>query len=141
MASEKERQDANDFLMGGSIPGISFPEIGTHVEGTIVDYRKVQQKGPEGELRTWDDGSPQFQLVVTLATDLREDEMDDGKRNLYVKSNMLTALREAIKASKFDGDMVGSKLYVRYVSDGEKKKRGFNAPKLYEVKFTPRTPF
>lgn len=128
---------ANEFLLGGGIASAKFPVIGTTVTGTIAMQPEVQQQRDikNNEPKTWSDGRPMQQLKVVLDTDLRdpEDPEDDGKRALYVKSNLQKAVRDAVRASGAKGLEVGGKLTVTYTGDGEVTQRGFNAPKLYSA--------
>jgi hypothetical protein len=135
--------DPNDFLMGGGAKSAAFPTIGTTVSGRIVRAPEVrQQTTPEGQLKTFDNGDPMMQLVVQLATDERDpqDREDDGTRALYVKSNMLNAVRDAVRKAGAKGLEVGGTLTVQYIGDGEKKRAAFSAPKLYAASYTPPVP-
>lgn len=131
--------EALDWLMGAGAPSLSFKELGTSHEGVVRSYEKKQQSDPTGALKTYDNGDPMYQLVVTLATEERDPENpdDDGLRRLYVKGNMLVALRDAIKRSQHKGDIVGGTVGVKYVKDGQATRAGFTAPKEYAAKFTP----
>lgn len=133
---------ANDFLMGGGVKSASFPTIGTTVSGRIVRTPEVrQQTTPEGTPKTFDNGDPMMQLVVQVQTDQRDpqDTEDDGVRALYIKSNMLAAVRAAVRTCGAKGLEVGGTLTVTYTGDGEKKRSAFNAPKLYAATYTPPT--
>ena len=126
--------DPNDILAGGG-KSAKFPTIGTTVEGTVVDFVTSQQTSIDGEPLTWDDGSPRWQIVVTLQTAEREDDADDGLRKMYCKGNLLTELKAAVKASG-EKLAVGGVVKAQYHADGE-AKRGYTAPKLYKVRYTP----
>lgn len=132
--------DALDFLMGAGVPSCSFKEIGTTHVGTIVSFEKTQQRDfTSGAPKTFDNGDPMYQLVFTLATDVVDPEIegDDGTRKLYAKAGMLNAIREAVRKSGHAGDLVGGKLGVKYVRDGEPTRAGINPPKVYSAKFEP----
>lgn len=129
--------DINEMLSGGGGRTAKFPEIGTTYEGEILALAKREVRDMDtGAVETWNDGTTKYQIVVTIATDAREGADDDGARNVYCKGQLFTALRDAVKAagSKL---AVGGTLKVRYDSDGEASRKGFNAPKLYKVKYTP----
>lgn len=132
---------ATDFLMGGGSTSAKFPEVGTTVTGTIAREPEVQQQRDfsTSELKFWDDGKPMQQLQVVLATDERDPSVadDDGERALYVKGNLLKAVREAIRKAGAKGLDVGGTLSVTYAADGEASKRGFSPPKLYTAVYTP----
>lgn len=131
--------DALDFLMGAGVPSASFPTIGSRCFGRIVAYEKRQQRDLDGNKKTWDDGEPMWQLVFTLDTGEIDPEIegDDGMRKVYAKAQMLNAIREAVKKTGHQGDLVGGELGVIYSADGEQQRRGYNAPKVYVAKFEP----
>ncbi|MEV8045911.1 hypothetical protein AB0P02_19000 [Streptomyces griseoluteus] len=134
--------DANSFLMGGGgAPTAKFPSIGTVVGGRITEPPKVEQQRDiqTGEMKTWNNGDPMMQLVVTVQTDDRDPaiEDDDGKRRIFVKGQMKNAVADAVRITGAKGLEVGGILRVRYSHDGEKKKVGFNAPKQYDAHYTP----
>jgi hypothetical protein len=127
-----------DFLAGGGPPSAKFPAIGTTVKGTVETAVVSQQTDfTTGQPKTWDDGGPMMQLVVTLATDERDAEYDDddGKRRLFVKGQMRTAVVEAIKQAGAKSIEPGGTLAVQYKGDGEAKRAGHNAPKQYVAQY------
>lgn len=129
---------ADQFLMGGSVTSAKFESINDSVTGTIVEEPEVRQQTDldTGLPKTWPDGRPMMQLVVTLQTELHEDADDDGLRRVYVKGKSLTeAVRDAVRKAGAKGLEVGGRLQVVYVGDGEVKKRGFNPPKLYLAQY------
>jgi hypothetical protein len=131
---------ANEFLMAGGVSSAKFPAIGTRVTGTIVRHPEVQQQRDftTGEPKVWDDGKPMQQLQVTLATSERDPQTpdDDGVRAIYVKGNMLKAVREAVRRSGAQGLEVSGTLTITYTGDGEASRRGINPPKLYAAEYT-----
>ena len=81
-------QDVTDFLTGGDGRSAQFENIGDAVRGTIVAAEQRQQTDYHTKLpKTWDDGTPAMQVVITIQTELREDGQDDGKRLLYIKGS------------------------------------------------------
>jgi hypothetical protein len=133
--------DVNAFLSGAGVPGARFPTVGTTVAGRIRHAEVAQQRDFDtGRLLTWDDGSPRQQLVVDVATGDRDPARpdDDGVRRLYAKSNMLDAIRRAIRASGAQLENGGT-LSVTYTGDGEPARRGLAAPKLYDATYQPPT--
>lgn len=127
--------DANDLLQGGA-PSAKFPTIGTTIKGTVVSAKKSQQTDIDGKLKFWDDGNPMWQIVITLQTDQRDPSIqnDDGERRLFVKGQMQTALKAALKDAGATGLEVGATLAVQYESDGEAKP-GKSAPKVYRGQY------
>lgn len=133
-------EDAQEWLMGNSAKSATFPTIGTTYEGRILELRMVQQRDfVSKKPKFWDNGDPMMQAAITLQTDVREDESDDGRRTLYAKAQMRDAIRDAVVETGFDGSWVGGTLKVRYERDGV-SEQGLNPPKLYRAKFTPPDP-
>lgn len=133
---------ADDFLMGGGgAPSAKFPAFGTVVGGRITEKPTVEQQRDisTGEKKFWKDGNQMMQLVVTVQTDQRDPEIDedDGRRRLFVKSHMKSAIADAVRATGAKGLEVGGILTVTYTGDGAVTQRGFNAPKLYTATYTP----
>lgn len=126
------------FLSGGGSAAAKFPTVGTLIKGTITGAELTQQTDPaDGKPKTWDDGNPRMQMVVTLQTDERDADIDDdeGIRRLFVKGKMLQAVREAVKGAGVKTVEVGGVLAVKYTGDGEKTNPAFNAPKLYAAQY------
>ena len=121
--------DANDLLMRGGVKTASFPDLryGTTVAGPIIAEPAVtQQKDFDTDKpKFYDDGNPMLQVVVHVRTDQRDPAVshDDGTRAIYVKGQMLAAVREAIRAAGCDGIAKGGWLSVTYVRD-EPNSRG-----------------
>jgi hypothetical protein len=127
-----------DFLAAGGAPAAKFPSIGTTIKG-IVESSVVSQQTDisTGKPKCWDDGNPRMQIVITLATDERDVAIDndDGHRRLFVKGQMLTALKDALRTAGVTAPEVGATLAVQYREDGEQKTAGFSAPKLYGAQY------
>lgn len=131
----------NDFLTGGGGKSVFFKEIGDSIKGTVISAEAAQQTDMDGTPKSWDDGNPMMQVIVTLQTDLSEDDDDDGKRKLYVKGSkkpesqsLAAAVAGALTKVKAKLE-VGGTLAVKYIGDGVAKTRGFNAPKLYTAAY------
>jgi hypothetical protein len=139
--------EINDFLSGGGL-SFKFEELNDVVEGVIEDLAVKPQTNMEtGEALTWPDGNPKKQLVVTLVTDLRESDDDDGTRKIYAKGGNYTAktgsgkamkeaIVDALKQAKAKELEVGGRLKVGYTGIGQKTKAAYSAPKLYTAKYT-----
>ena len=130
-------QDANDFLMGGGTKSAKFEKIGTVVKGVIVAKPELQQQRDpkDNKPQTWPDGNPKQQVKVILQTEQRDDDEDDGRRAVYIKSNMLKAVQAAMKTAGTTKLEVGGTLAIKFVKEGEKKNKAFSAPKLYAAKY------
>lgn len=140
--------DVDDFLYGGGGKAAKFEEIGDKVSGFVLDAKVTQQTSMEdNQPLTWSDGSPRNQLVVTLQTDERGGEDDDGQRRIYAKggryevasgtgSSMKDAIADALKKANAKLSE-GGKLTVAFTGMGKKTNRGFSAPKLYRALYEP----
>ncbi|MGW4388234.1 hypothetical protein [Streptomyces sp. NPDC004685] len=133
--------DANSFLMGGGgAPTAKFPTPGTVVGGRILEPPTIEQQRDikTGEHKTWANGDPMMQLVVTVQTDQRDPaiEDDDGKRRIFVKGVMKNAIADAVRVTGAKGLEVGGSLWVKYTHDGVAKERGMSPPKQYDAKYT-----
>ncbi|WP_420169038.1 hypothetical protein [Streptomyces violaceoruber] len=132
---------ADDFLMGGGVTSAKFPTIGTTVGGRITERPTVEQQKDftTGEAKFWDDGKPQMQLVVTVATNDIDPSNpdDDGARRIYVKGQMKNAVAQAVRTAGARGLEVGGILSVTYSADGVAKNPRFNAPKNFTAHYTP----
>jgi len=87
---------------------------------------------------TWDDGNPREQIVITLATNLRDEGPDDdGARSIYVKwwGSQRQALVAAIKESGDDDIRVGGTFSATYVRDEPATERGLSATKIYSYRY------
>lgn len=126
------------FLGGGGSPSASFKEVGTVVKGTVTAAELSQQtEFGTGTPKTWDDGKPMMQIVVTLQTDERDATIDDdeGERRLFVKGAMLKSLRDAVKGAGVKTVEVGGTLAVKYTGDAAPSKPGLNGAKQYVVQY------
>lgn len=134
--------DVTAFLMDAGTPSLSFKDapVGTVKGGKILAAEVAQQTDYDNnEPLFWDDGKPRMQLVVTLATDERNPEIDsdDGTRKDYVKSQALKALRDAVKAAGLSQLPVGGDYRRKFTGEGEAKSAKLSPPKLYAFKITP----
>jgi hypothetical protein len=119
-----------------------FPVKGTTVKGTIESIVASQQTDiATGQVKSWPDGNPMMQLVVTLSTDERDPEIadDDGQRRLYIKGQMLSAFKEALRLARAKPE-VGGTLAVQYKEDGEQKNPAWSPPKLYVAQYKAPAP-
>lgn len=134
-------RDGNDVLMGSGGKSASFPTIGTEITGFILTQPEARQQIDlaTDQPKVYKDGNPMMQVVVVMSTDQRdpEDSQDDGVRRLWLKANMLKAVREAVRAAGATRLEVGGKLMVRHTAVGGVAKPGFNPPKLYEARYWP----
>lgn len=133
-------EEVYDFLSGGGAPSVSFPSVGTTAKGVLLDFEKRDQTDLEGVVKTFDDGSPRKQLVVTLQTDLFDDEIpnDDGQRRVFIKGQMTKALKDNLRQQGLSVEQFvrGGHLTISYIGDQPSEKKGYNPTKLYAVEYT-----
>ncbi|MFE7077906.1 hypothetical protein ACFU96_48350 [Streptomyces sp. NPDC057620] len=138
-AQQPQVPSADDFLLGGSVPSAKFPTIGTTVTGRVTERPSVEQQRDftTGELKWWEDGKPQLQLVVTVSTSERDPENpdDDGTRRFYIKGQLKNAVAQAVRSAGAKGVEVGGTLTITYARDGQKSNPRFNAPKEYTAQY------
>jgi len=133
-------KDANDLLLGSGAKSVSFKEKGSKVSGVVESFDVIPVLDIQSKKPTfWDDGSPKEQVRIILMTDERDDEDDDGRRAVYVKSGMLKAVQAALREAKAKLAK-GGRLAIKYVKDGEAKTKGFNPPKIYVAKYEAPDP-
>jgi hypothetical protein len=126
----------NAFLMGGGAKSAKFENEGDKVVGTITSMEVRQQTDIKtGAPLTWPNDDPMMQLVVTLNTDERDDEEDDGARTLYIKGQMKKAVQDAVRKSGARGLAEGGRLGVKFISTAAPKQRGFNGAKQYAAQY------
>jgi hypothetical protein len=132
--------DPNALIMGGAARSASFKEINDQVWGTIMSSKVQQQREMNGDPKFYKDtGNPMMQVVITLLTDLRDDDDDDGLRSVYAKGQMLNAIRTAVVKAGAKGIADGGQLVVRYTGDAAPTQKGFNGAKQYIAKYEPPT--
>lgn len=128
----------DDLFAGSGAPAFKFDTVGTKITGIITGLDVRQQTDfDSGEAKVWDDGKPMLEMVITLATSLRDKDIedDDGERRVFCRGAMLTAMKQAVRAIKETKPVIGGKVTITHSGLGEAKKRGFNAPKLYTVDY------
>lgn len=132
----------DDVLEGGA-KAFTFETIGDTCKGRVVSATTKQQTDlTTGAPKTFADGSPMMQIIVTV-------EQEGGDEcALYFKGgnfevadgtgkSSLSALRDALAGTKLE---VGGMLAMQYSGNGKKKNAGFNAPKLYTCQYKAPTP-
>lgn len=119
---------------GARHPGAKFPNVGAKVKGTIIDFGDIPVTDfATGQPKFWNDGNPQMQTRVTL--ELQPGVMD-SRVSLYVKGQMLTAIREAVQGAGSKDLEQFAVLGVERIADGQAKK-GQQAPHNYTAEYEP----
>jgi hypothetical protein len=138
--NQQQYSELDDLFSGSGAPVVKFTKVGDDVIGTISSIEVRQQRDFDtNEPKTWDDGKPMMEVILTLDTAERDRfiEDDDGSRRVFVRGAMLTALRQAVRKAKATKPEIGGRIAITHSGLGEAKKRGFNAPKLYDVEYEP----
>jgi hypothetical protein len=125
-----------------SSPSAKFKEIGDAHAGRITAIEERQQTDMDGAPKTFDDGSPMMQWVISI-------QKEDGDVvDLYAKGgnykaesgsgeSMSTAIGLALRAAGADEVVVGGELAVQFTGLGEAKK---GKAKLYTAQYRPPAP-
>lgn len=109
--------------------------MGDSFTGVITELETAQVRDFEtNEPKFWDDGNPQLQVVLTLATDYLDETVDgdDGTRKLYLVGQKLTAMKQAVKEF---GKQIAKGQIITITFTGEKanSNKRYNATKLYGI--------
>ena len=111
-----------------SLPGIKFTDIGDKVTGQITAIRQARDLDINGEQRKWPNGDDRMVWVFDMDTD------EDGQADhaLWVRGNMYTVVREALKEANVP--TVGALVRIEHHALGTPPAKGMNAPKLFTCK-------
>jgi hypothetical protein len=135
--------DVNDFFTSGVKVPAAFDKntpVGTTVMGIITDAVKRQKTDPkDGSPKTFPDGNPQMQVVITIKTTLRDpaDPDDEGLRRLYASGSMQKAIGQALVKAKAPGLEQGGVIAVKFTGLGVASGPAMNPPKLYSATYQP----
>ena len=126
---------ADALASGGTY--LKWEHPGTTYTGIITDVTMRQSRKYEStDLDTWDDGTPKMQVVLTLATDYRDQAQqdDDGTRMISINlwSGQKKALVAACKAAGVGEPQVGQRFTATHVSGIGNAK----APRVFEYTLT-----
>lgn len=141
MSYQDDIDEANAILMGGErTRSCSFDgKAPITWAGVVISPPKVvEQTDPQTrEVKRWPNGEAKKSIVVTLQTDVREDDDDDGRRGLWLKFKSQSAVAEAVRAAGVRKIEVGGYLTCTYTHDDVKKPGQLKAVKLYSATYTP----
>ena len=126
---------ADALAIGGTY--LKWEHPGTTYTGIITDVTMRQSRKYEStELDAWDDGTPKLQVVLTLATEYRDQAQqdDDGTRMISINlwSGQKKALVAACKAAGVTEPQVGQRFTATHVSGIGNAK----APRVFEYTLT-----
>lgn len=137
--------DPNALLVGDGGKWTKFAAHGDKVQGTIVNVETRQQTTLEGELKSWDNGDPMWEVVVTLQTTEDDGDDDDGIRKVALSgskkyASKAKAAADALKAAGATALEVDATFGLAYTGDGEPAKRGYSPPKLFAATYKAPAP-
>lgn len=137
------------FTLGQEGNAFPFEEIGDSVTGRVMNLEEVQQTDMDtNEASFWPNGQPKMMFRMTLQTELRQQDGDDGIRTIYLRGRRkpnddgtmsslcaaLTAVREATGGREIQA---GARYTHTFTSEGVPTKRGYSPPKWYTGKYVP----
>lgn len=131
--------DANDLLVGSSVPSLSFKDavVGDSFTGIITDLRTVQVRNYEDptKLEFWDDGKPKLQIEVTLATGYADgsDPEDDGSRRVFLFGQKLRAAQDEMRKKGIKKLERGSKMTITLSGTKPSANKRYNDVKMYSI--------
>ena len=122
---------ADALASGGTY--LKWEHPGTTYTGIITDVTMRQSRKYEStDLDTWDDGTAKMQVVLTIATDYRDQAQqdDDGTRmaSINLWSGQKKALLAACKAAGVPEPQIGQRFTATHVSGVGNAK----SPRVYE---------
>lgn len=110
-------------------------KIGDTITGAVVGVqtrqaRDIQTRQP----RVWENGDPVLQVVVSIQTDEKTDENDDGVRAVFIKfwGAQRQALLDALKDANLSDVPLGSTFTASFVGTEKSNNRAFSDTKLFE---------
>jgi hypothetical protein len=138
---------AADLINGSSRAkrSASFLSIGDTFEGDLCSPAETVQARDmkTGELKTWPDGNPIWQIVLPVQTTMHRPDIenDDGVRYLYVDGSKKKgseskhdAIATAMKAAGATDFEIGAHVKITYVGDGPKTGTSY-PPKRYRAEW------
>ena len=134
--------DPNSLLTSQSVPSISFKDakVGDAFTGVITNLETAQVRNFEtGEPEFWEDGNAKLQIVVTLATDYLDPEVegDDGTRKVYLFGQKLAAAKQAMKEAGIAKLEKGFQFTIKFAGEKPSSNKKYNNVKLYEITLKP----
>jgi hypothetical protein len=127
--------EIEDLFGGGGAPAFKFDAVGDAFAGTITAVAVQQERDyATGDPVCWPDGRPKNQAVLTV------EDANGVEWRLFIKGHLFTAMKAALAEASAAGPAVGGKIAVQHHALGEIKQKGFNAPKLFKVKYEAPAP-
>lgn len=132
MSNTPTLPSADDLLAGGA-KGFKFDEIGATADGIINSKDSRQQTDfATKDLKFWKDGKPMMQLVLSCT------DSDGEDFSLYVKGQMLTAVKAAVAKAEVSTLEKGGRIKVK-LTEKKPSDKG-NPQNIYAAAYTPPAP-
>lgn len=121
----------NDLLNGSSgPPAFKFEAIGDTAKGRITKLDTAQVRDfKTGQSRTYDDGNPIMQIVITLET------KDGEETRVFCKPAARASIREAVQTAGCTGLETGGELALQYSGDEPPEQLGLSPKKLFTAQY------
>lgn len=129
-------------------PSAKFKNVGDCCEGTILAVREQQATDyttdkplywNAGGRSTTPSDRPVMNPVLTVQTELRDDQDDDGIRDVYFEGGRYTALRNAMREQDLldaeDEEYIGRQILVKLERTEPASNRKHNDRKIFSVWF------
>jgi hypothetical protein len=112
---------------GGGPPCVKFVNLGDTVSGIVRKIEEAPDVDPITKAaKTWPDGKPKNVFIFYLDT-------PEGERRMFVRGNMVTAIRNAAKVSGVRSTL-GHTLHVKHHELGEQRSPLAKPAKLFVAK-------
>jgi hypothetical protein len=134
--------------LGGGGRSWSPENVGDKIKGTIqLVERRTQREFGSGKELTWDDGRPRLLTYIELATELRDDDDDDGVRAIWAKggrnfeaaegsgTSAEVAIAEAVRAAGEKSIEEGATLTLALTGRAKPTTRGYQPANLYKAAY------
>lgn len=115
---------------------------GTTITGTITSVTTMQVSDyVTGQKKTWDNGDPMLQAIVTIQTTLKDNEEDNGIRAIYIKlwgqqnRALADAVRKTGRTRASEALTVGATFTATFTGTAPSKMG--SPTKLYEYTIQP----
>lgn len=120
---DQSSDDGGSSFMGGdSLPACKFDALGVTHGGRVTKISEKNDTKPDGTVKTWANGDAMRVWVFEL----------DGTRSLWVRGNMVTAIRDAVKAAGLSTP-IGAYIEVQHHELGTPKP-GQSPAKLFRAR-------
>jgi hypothetical protein len=127
------------FMGTASAASVKFERIGDSVSGTIIGeiIERQQTDYSTKSPKFFPDGSPMLQWVVPLYVADEFGPDDEGRRTLYLKAGLVTAVRTAVKMAGAADLAEGGELFVEYVANEAPRNPGMKPAKRFQASYRP----